>query len=67
MSYPKIRGAIREKYGTQAAFAKELGVNPSTLIKKLSGKVEWTLSEVQLAAKLLGIPYDQISEYFFKD
>lgn len=67
MSYPKIRGAIREKYGTQAAFAKELGVNPSTLIKKLSGKVEWTLSEVQLAAKLLGIPYEQISEYFFKD
>lgn len=67
MSYPKIRGAIREKYGTQAAFAKELGVNPSTLIKKLGGKVEWTLSEVQLAAKLLGIPYDQISEYFFKD
>lgn len=67
MSYPKIRGAIREKYGTQAAFAKELGVNPSTLIKKLAGKVEWTLSEVQLAAKLLGIPYDQISEYFFKD
>jgi DNA-binding XRE family transcriptional regulator len=67
MSYPKIRGAIREKYGTQAAFAKELGVNPSTLIKKLAGKVEWTLSEVQLATKLLGIPYDQISEYFFKD
>lgn len=67
MSYPKIRGAIREKYGTQAAFAKDLGVNPSTLIKKLSGKVEWTLGEVQLAAKLLGIPYDRISEYFFND
>jgi DNA-binding XRE family transcriptional regulator len=67
MSYPKVRGAIREKFGTQAAFAKALGINPSTLVKKLAGKVEWTVSEVQASAKLLGIPNDSITDYFFKD
>lgn len=67
MSYPKLRGAIREKFGTQEAFAKALGVNPSTLVKKLAGKVEWTVGEVQASVKLLGIPTDCISDYFFKD
>ena len=67
MSYPKLRGAIREKFGTQEAFAKALGVNPSTLVKKLAGRVEWTVGEVQAAVELLGLPHDSISDYFFKD
>ena len=67
MSYPKLRGAIREKFGTQEAFAKALGVHPSTLVQKLAGKVEWTVSEVQASVKLLEIPKDCISDYFFKD
>ena len=40
MSYPKLRGAIREKFGTQEAFARALGVHPSTLVQKLAGKVD---------------------------
>lgn len=67
MSYPKLRGAIREKFGTQAAFAKALGVNPSTLVKKLSGKVEWNLGEVQKSLKLLDIPSDCVNDYFFDE
>lgn len=67
MSYPKIRGAIREKFGTQADFAKALGINPSTLVKKLAGKVEWKLSEVEESCKLLGIATAKIDEYFFND
>ena len=67
MSYPKLRGAIREKFGTQGAFAKALGVNQSTLVKKLAGKVEWKVAEVQAACELLEIPADRIGEYFFKD
>lgn len=67
MSYPKIRGAIREKFGTQKAFAEALGINPSTLVNKLSGRVEWTMAEVQSAVALLGIPVDRIGDYFFDD
>lgn len=67
MSYPKLRGAIREKFGTQGAFAKALGVNQATLVKKLAGKVEWKVDEVQTAVELLDIPLDRISDYFFRD
>lgn len=65
MNYPKLRGAIREKYGTQAAFAGALGINKATLVNKLAGRTEWKLQEVQAAVALLGIPLDRVSEYFF--
>mgnify|MGYP003289324806 CR=1 FL=1 len=67
MSYPKLRGAIREKFGTQGAFAKALRIDQSGLSKRLAGKQEWTWAEVQAACELLEIPADRISDYFFKD
>ena len=67
MVYPKLRGAIREKFGTQGAFAKALGVNQATLVRKLAGKAEFKIDEVQTAVELLDIPHDRIGEYFFKD
>ena len=65
--FPKIRGAIREKYGTQASFAQALGVNPSTLVKKLSGKSPWSAEEVKRASILLDIPIERVALYFFAD
>lgn len=67
MSYPKLRGKIREVFGTQEAFAIAMGMHKTTLVKKLAGKSEWTLGEVQKAASFLGIPNDRISEYFFAE
>lgn len=67
MSYPKIRGAIREKFGTQGAFAKAAGIDPSMLSKKLAGKSEWTSGQMQTAVELLEIPADRIGEYFFNN
>ena len=67
MSYPKIRGAIREKFGTQGAFAKAAGIDPSMLSKKLAGKSEWTSGQMQTAVELLEIPTDRIGEYFFNN
>lgn len=65
MSYPKLRGAIREKFGTQAAFAKALKMHPVTLSNKLAGRVDWTMTEVEAAAKLLDIPQAEAFNYFF--
>lgn len=67
MSYPKLRGAIREKFGTQGAFAKALGIDQSGLSKRLAGKQEWSWTEVQAACELLEIPADRISDYFFRE
>lgn len=65
MSYAKLRGAIREKFRTQGAFARAMGMNSTTLSKKLSGAPDWTRKEIEKACKLLGIPADLLHEYFF--
>ena len=67
MRYWKLRGAIREKFGTQNAFAEALGVSKCVLSRKLAGKREWSLSEVQAACRLLEIPADCIGDYFFNE
>lgn len=64
MSYPKLRGAIREKFGTQEAFAKALGLSQTALSAKLTVKTDWSRSEIELACNLLGIPLSQAFEYF---
>lgn len=67
MRYWKLRGAIREKFGTQNAFAEALGVNKCALSRKLAGKREWRLDEVQAVCRLLEIPADCVGDYFFSD
>ncbi len=39
---------------TRASLAKELGIDKSTLYKKMNGKTEWTLSEIQKIGDVLG-------------
>ena len=65
MSYPKLRGMIREKFGTQAAFAEALDMSENTLSCKLNGKTEWSRSEIETACKLLDIPMTEAHAYFF--
>lgn len=65
MSYKKLRGKIREKFGTQEAFAEALNVHPTTLSKKLSNKSEWTRQEIEDASRLLEVPGEEIHAYFF--
>lgn len=67
MRYWKLRGAIREKFGTQNAFAEAMGLSKCVLSRKLLGKREWLLAEVQAACRLLEIPADRIGEYFFDE
>ena len=56
MSYAKLRGKIREVFGTQEAFAVAMGMSTVTLSQKLNGKLEWKTSEIANACDLLGIP-----------
>ena len=65
MSYAKLRGRIREKFGTQDAFARVLDMDPSTLSGKLTGKTEWTRAEIEKACVLLEIPLAEAHLYFF--
>ena len=65
MSHNKLRGAIREKYGTQEAFAEAIKMNPATLSGRLTGKSDWSRTEMETAAKLLGINIKEVHAYFF--
>jgi len=64
MKYRKLRGLIREKYGTQAAFAAAMGMSNTTLSAKLNGKTDWVRAEMEQACRLLGISAEVIPAYF---
>ena len=65
MDYSKLRGKIREVFGTQDAFAKAMEMDCSTLSLKLNNKSEWTHSEIEKACTLLGISIEEVHIYFF--
>ncbi|MGN0989283.1 MAG: DUF739 family protein [Eubacteriales bacterium] len=65
VSYAKLRGKIREEFGTQSSFAESMGMNDATLSAKLNKRRVWTVSEVEKACELLGIPTAQAYIYFF--
>ena len=63
--YSRIKGQIKEKFNTQAAFAKVLGVSTACLSDKLNNKGEWTQSEMLKIVELFGAGRKQIPAYFF--
>ncbi|MHA9740234.1 DUF739 family protein [Robinsoniella peoriensis] len=66
-NYNKLKGRIKEFYGTQNCFAKELGIGRVSLSKRLTGKIDFSQSEISRAAQLLKLPSADITEYFFNE
>lgn len=65
MSYAKLRGRIKEIFGTQEAFAAAMEMDKSTLSLKLNGRYEFNRLEIEKACEALQIPFDEIGAYFF--
>lgn len=63
--YRKLRGLIREKFGTHENFAKAMNMSLSTMSAKLTGKTDWTRAEIERAVQLLNIPPTEVAVYFF--
>lgn len=63
--YSKLRGKIKEVFGTQEKFADAMSMSTVTLSAKLNGRVDWTQAEMNLACDLLGVPYEFIPILFF--
>jgi DNA-binding Xre family transcriptional regulator len=51
----KLRIAMLEAGMTVGQLATAIGINESTLYRKIKGKTEFTLSEMQDICKILGI------------
>lgn len=64
--YSKLCGRIKEIYGTQEAFAKEINMSVTTLISKLSNKVKFKQDEISRSMKALKLNTRLIPLYFFK-
>ena len=54
-NYDKLKGRIVEKFGSQVAFAKALGISEKTISNKLSGKRYFTQLEISRSVSLLGL------------
>lgn len=63
--YRKLRGRIKEKFNTQSAFAKAMGLSDVTISNKLNNNVEWGQEEIEKSVAILGIAYSDIHSYFF--
>ena len=63
--YSKLLGRIVEKYGTQGAFAKALGLSERSLSLKVTNKVPFKQPEITRATSLLGIADSDVAKYFF--
>lgn len=64
--FNKLRGRIKEIYGTQSAFAIAMLMNDATLSNKLNGNVEFSSKEIVRACLLLCIDMEkELKPYFF--
>lgn len=61
----ELRGRIRARFSTQAAFAQAMGLSECAVSLKLNGRSEWSSGEIRKACDLLDIPPDGIHRYFF--
>lgn len=64
-NYSKLRGLIREKFGTEGAFAKAMDRSPAYISNVMNGSSFFTMRDIENAVRLLGITSDDIVLYFF--
>lgn len=64
-SYDKLRGRIIEKFGSQGEFAEKVGISPTSVSLKMTGKTGFSQAEMVRWANLLDIPVEEYGQYFF--
>jgi len=57
---------IKENDMTLESFATELGINYSTLYRKLNGESDFTRSEIQISKNVLKLDVNTADSIFFK-
>ena len=65
--YSKLAGKIKEIFDTQGKFATAMCLSERSLSMKLSNQRGWKQNEIKKACTLLGIPREEIHDYFFAE
>lgn len=65
--FSKLRGRIKEKIGSESAFADKIEISQASLSSKFNNKSDFSASEIIRASDkdVLDIPINEIGEYFF--
>lgn len=61
----KLRGKIKELFGTELSFCKKMGIAGSTLSAKLNNKSEFSRSEMLKISELLNLKDEEVHDIFF--
>lgn len=64
-NYNKLKGRIKEFFGTQELFAESIGLSATSINNKLNNKTPWTQEEIYLSITRLHIEPIEIQEIFF--
>lgn len=63
--YSKLKGKIKEVFGTQEAFANSIGLSSVSVSNKLNNIIDWRQEEMEDSIEKLKIPFSEIHIYFF--
>ena len=63
--YSKLRGRIKEVFGTQEAFAQAIGLTERSVSLKITSKRSWKQDEIINSINVLNLTTDDIKPYFF--
>ena len=65
MEYKKLKALMVSHGLTQSMVSRSiLKINPSTFNNKINGKVDFTISEIEILRKFFNLPYEEI---FFRN
>lgn len=65
--YHLLRRKMRELGVRDGELSHVLGVNPSAISQRMTGRVSWRTGEAYLVLQYLGLPYEDIYYYFPPD
>lgn len=61
----KFRGKIAETRNTISSVARKMGIDASTLYRKMTGESDFTRSEIQSITQILSLTADDVQNIFF--
>lgn len=64
VKYPELVGEMAKNGDTQKALAKLLGITHSSVCRKLSGKNEWSISEIDKICEHYNKSYNELFKSF---
>jgi len=64
-NYAKLRGRIREVYGSEKKFAEAINLSPWAVSQRLNNSAGFRQPEISLCCNKLGLPIESVYEYFF--